>query len=236
MDLNYLLRAVDRRSERVARRLARKTLRGDLEFDLLEAVVNAMVAGHRVAMQQPIELSTKAERNSLKAFYSSIARSATERLMSSVRERLVSDVQRVALRDPDKIRSIRSIKSVMKSAGVSREDASLYSTILKTHTAMAFNAAMWANFAEDPTTWGFAYETANDEQVRHTHGLLRGARYPIGHEFWDVYAPPNGWNCRCRLVRILRGTRLARIRPVKNPPLPDKEFRYNAGKLLVTAG
>lgn len=231
-DLNYILRAVDRRSERVARRLARRTLRGDLDFDLLEAVVDAMVAGHRAALMDPIELSTKSERESLRKFYSSIARSSTDSTMSRVRERLTSDIRGIATGRG----RTRDIKSAMKSAGVSRDDSGLYATIIKTHTAMAFNTSLWANYAEDPDTWGFAYMTEDDERVRPSHRALDGARYPVGHEFWDVFAPPNGWNCRCRLVRILRGSKLARTRPIRKPPVPEAEFKYNAGKLLLSVG
>lgn len=230
-DLDYLLRVVDRRSDRVARRLARMTLRGDLEFDLLEACVDAMIAGHRVAEHEPIALSSKSERDSLRKFYASIARSATDRAMSKVREKLTSDIRDIATGSG----KTRSIKTAMKSAGVSRDDAALYATILKTHTAMAFNTAVWSNYAGDQDTWGFAYQTAGDERVRETHQELEGARYPVGHSFWDTYAPPNGWNCRCRLVRIPRGTKQARAKPVKDPPPVDKEFKYNPGKLLMTA-
>lgn len=236
MDLNYLLRAVDRRTDRVARRLARRTSRGDLEFDLLEAVLDAMVAGHRVALEMPVELSDptsgpKRQRDSLRQFYASIARSATDKTMSEVRDRLVKDARDIAVGAGKNV----SVRAAMKKAGVSRDDAALYATIIKTHTAMAFNTAVWSNYAKEPGTWGFAYETAMDERVRPEHEELQGARYPTGHPFWDTNTPPNGWNCRCRLRRILRGSKEARMKQVKEPPTNPPEFRYNPGKLLLSA-
>lgn len=48
------------------------------------------------------------------------------------------------------------------------------------------------------------YTTAGDDHVRLTHQFLDGIILPANDERWDKIFPPNGWNCRCYVVPILR--------------------------------
>lgn len=41
------------------------------------------------------------------------------------------------------------------------------------------------------------YQTAEDDHVRPAHAALNKISKPVTDPFWDVYYPPNGWNCRC---------------------------------------
>ena len=41
------------------------------------------------------------------------------------------------------------------------------------------------------------YRTQGDSRVRDEHEELDGIIKPVDDPFWDVYFPPNGWNCRC---------------------------------------
>ena len=38
-----------------------------------------------------------------------------------------------------------------------------------------------------------------DNRTRPTHAAMNGKIFPIDSPVWDVIAPPNGFNCRCRL-------------------------------------
>lgn len=80
------------------------------------------------------------------------------------------------------------------------------------------------------------YSTAGDDKVRPDHAALDGVTLPVEDPFWSYAYPPNGWNCRCNVIRSLKGTR----------PLSDSErcqetfmqttegreeiFRYNPGR------
>ena len=46
------------------------------------------------------------------------------------------------------------------------------------------------------------YITINDGRVREEHAALHGLILPANDSRWSKIYPPNGWNCRCRIVPI----------------------------------
>lgn len=97
-------------------------------------------------------------------------------------------------------------------------------------------AARWAEQSADADICDLTYSTAGDDKVRPDHAALDGVTLPVEDPFWSYAYPPNGWNCRCNVIRSLKGTR----------PLSDSErcqetfmqttegreeiFRYNPGR------
>lgn len=97
-------------------------------------------------------------------------------------------------------------------------------------------AAKWAEQSADADICDLMYSTAGDDKVRPDHAALDGVTLPVEDPFWSYAYPPNGWNCRCNVIRSLKGTR----------PLSDSErcqetfmqttegreeiFRYNPGR------
>ena len=103
--------------------------------------------------------------------------------------------------------------------------------------ASAGMAAQWENFTQDGDRYYLQYRTASDEKVRPEHAALHGVTLPINDSFWDVFYPPNGWNCRCTVVQV----RKARSQPTPHDEAialgeealrQDKKgmFRFNPGK------
>ncbi len=41
--------------------------------------------------------------------------------------------------------------------------------------------------------------------MREEHAALDGITLPPSDKFWNHYLPPNGWNCRCTAVQVLKG-------------------------------
>lgn len=70
--------------------------------------------------------------------------------------------------------------------------------------ASAGMAEKWERFAEDGDDYLLQYRTANDGKVRPEHAGLHGITLPAEDSFWDEYFPPNGWNCRCTVVQVLK--------------------------------
>jgi len=70
--------------------------------------------------------------------------------------------------------------------------------------ASAGMAARWEDFAEDGDDYLLQYRTAGDDKVRPEHAELNGVTLPASDTFWDTYYPPNGWNCRCTVVQVLK--------------------------------
>ncbi|MGM9753848.1 MAG: phage minor head protein [Candidatus Cryptobacteroides sp.] len=70
--------------------------------------------------------------------------------------------------------------------------------------AAAEMAAKWEDFEEDGDEYNLQYRTAGDDKVRPEHAALHGVTLPMSDPFWDEYFPPNGWNCRCTVVQVLK--------------------------------
>jgi SPP1 gp7 family putative phage head morphogenesis protein len=59
----------------------------------------------------------------------------------------------------------------------------------------AKSAGQWQRFKEKGGK--LEYKTVGDGRVRDEHRRLEGTILPVDHPFWNLYYPPNGWNCRC---------------------------------------
>ena len=70
--------------------------------------------------------------------------------------------------------------------------------------ASAEMAARWEDFLEDEDEYYLQYRTAGDDLVRPEHAALHGVTLPMKDSFWNTYYPPNGWNCRCTVVQVLK--------------------------------
>ncbi|MDD7303045.1 MAG: phage minor head protein [Prevotellaceae bacterium] len=70
--------------------------------------------------------------------------------------------------------------------------------------ASAQMAARWEGFMRDGDRYNLQYRTAGDKKVRPEHAALDRVTLPITDPFWETYCPPNGWNCRCTVVQVLK--------------------------------
>ena len=103
--------------------------------------------------------------------------------------------------------------------------------------ASAGMAEKWERFAEDGDDYLLQYRTANDSKVRPEHAGLHGITLPAEDSFWDDYFPPNGWNCRCTVVQVLKSRyeqtphseAMERGQQVLQSD-KQKMFRFNPGK------
>lgn len=57
---------------------------------------------------------------------------------------------------------------------------------------------------EDGDRYNLQYRTAGDGSVRPEHAALHGVTLPPSDSFWEEFYPPNGWNCRCTVVQVLK--------------------------------
>ena len=102
--------------------------------------------------------------------------------------------------------------------------------------ASAEMAGRWEDF-DDGGRHLLQYRTAGDDKVRPEHAELHGVTLPKSDRFWDEYFPPNGWNCRCTVVEVLRSSNVPTergeaFRRAKNALSADRKgmFRFNPGK------
>ena len=71
-------------------------------------------------------------------------------------------------------------------------------------TASTQMAARWADIERDGDEYDLQYRTAMDGLVRPEHAALEGITLPPSDKFWNEYYPPNGWNCRCTAMQVLK--------------------------------
>ena len=91
-------------------------------------------------------------------------------------------------------------------------------------TASTQMAARWADIERDGDEYNLQYRTALDGLVRPEHAALEGITLPPSDKFWNDYYPPNGWNCRCTAVQVLRD----------RYPLSDSDQACAAGERATT--
>ncbi len=75
--------------------------------------------------------------------------------------------------------------------------------IFETNLRVSYAAGHWARFEAGKAArpW-LRYVAILDEQTRPEHAALHNLCLPVDHPFWKTWAPPNGWNCRCRLQSL----------------------------------
>lgn len=75
------------------------------------------------------------------------------------------------------------------------------------------------------------YVTKRDDRVRQSHAILDWVVKKVTDPFWDIYTPPNGFNCRCRLEKLQSSgiTSTNTIGLNLHKAVPDI-FRFNAAK------
>lgn len=261
-DLNTALAAVDRYALRRARPASRliliagvKSVRSGFELDveparqrLEECLFLVMAAAHARAkevyskwqasssdskeVKRLLARATKTEKDALRGLFGSVAKSLTDKTMSRVRNEMTATIAGLA---GGKKGYRNKLKQSMRSLGIDQNDeetAHLVKTVTRTAASLGFNAAAWVE-SEDDGLWGYEYKTAGDERVRDSHAALDGVRYPRNHAFWERFAPPNGWNCRCGLNPIYKGERTARAKTYRGTPDVDPEFLFNPGKIFA---
>ena len=109
-------------------------------------------------------------------------------------------------------------------------------TVMRTATHTAHGAAHYVA-DQDPAVqsilWGYKYVTAGDERVRPEHAAMDGVTAPKEDPIWDVWWPPNGWNCRCILVSIFKEQSAVTPEEVDGgQPMPDPGFVGNPAQIL----
>lgn len=76
-------------------------------------------------------------------------------------------------------------------------------TIFETNMRVSYAAGHWARFERDKALRPFLrYVAILDEATRPLHRSMHNLVLPVDHPFWNQWAPPNGWGCRCTLQQL----------------------------------
>lgn len=151
-------------------------------------------------------------------------------LTEDLGEDVVSIMRRVWARALQEDWPVQRLTDELDSAlqGYSAPDAPRIATIVRTTNTSAFNLARKQVF-EDPALGGFveAYEFAAllDDRTTDVCEWCDGRTYPVDDPFWDVYTPPNHFNCRSLLIPVVQGDEWEESNaPGKSAPKPSPGF------------
>lgn len=96
--------------------------------------------------------------------------------------------------------------------------------------ASSQQASIWADIWQDRDLFDLQFDAINDERTRESHATLDGIVRPIEDDFWDIYYPPLGWNCRCTVRKIRKGDKkLSEVSKLTGSELRPM-FRVNTTK------
>ena len=100
-------------------------------------------------------------------------------------------------------------------------------------TSSAQMASKWEDLTNDDDFPYLKYVTAGDGRVRGEHARLNGTTLPKEHTFWHNFYPPNGWNCRCTVIKMSDlleeyGEKVTPQSKIPRIEQPD-EFNINVG-------
>ena len=94
-----------------------------------------------------------------------------------------------------------SIPQILESAGISGVKPYHIEAIYRTNMSDAFNSGKHMAVIEDDFTseifQDVMYSAVGDDRTRPDHEAMNGAIIRVGSPEYDMWLPPNGYNCRC---------------------------------------
>ncbi len=101
------------------------------------------------------------------------------------------------------------LQSSFTASGYSRLDPAHARLVAHMASASGYNAGSWEGL-HDPRVRQlipyYRYLTRHDDRVRESHAAMHNKFFPRDHPIWKVWWPPNGYNCRCRVVGVTVNT------------------------------
>lgn len=120
------------------------------------------------------------------------------------------------------------------------------STIYRTNLQSAYMAGRWKQFAAEAKEAPYVqYIAVMDGRTRPSHARFNGKVFRFDSPVWQVIAPPNGFNCRCRIRNLdaremrklgLKAEKDARIEYQQHDPLVDARTGKWDGDTAVQRG
>lgn len=126
-----------------------------------------------------------------------------------------------------------NMNSFLEQKGYEGINPSRANTIFLTNIQTAYNVGHYKSMTDETTTklrpyW--QYHTAGDEAVRETHLAMEGKVYRYDDPIWDIWYPPNGFNCRCTVTTLSK--RQMEQRGYELETMIPHDVDYSTGEIL----
>lgn len=109
-------------------------------------------------------------------------------------------------------------------------------TIFRTNLQTAYAVGRYKqmqDIVDERPFW--RYNAILDNVTRPTHAAQNGKVYPAHSQYWDMWYPPNGFNCRCYVTTLSeREVNQNDVLTKMAVDKPDKGWRYNTGKTALS--
>ena len=142
----------------------------------------------------------------------------------------------------------KTIKERMKVKGWTGENPYRLETIFRTNMQSAYQAGRYKQMTDPDVVderpyW--MYVAVKDNGTRPSHRALDGVVRRYDDPFWDEWYPPNGFNCRCKVIPLSAEAAARRGVKIQSGDLPrtidketgeilqmrpDKGFDHNVGR------
>jgi SPP1 gp7 family putative phage head morphogenesis protein len=127
----------------------------------------------------------------------------------------------------------RRLQAVAQPGQFDRMTARYWETVFRNNVNTALNAGRWAQYHEEEAAEIIVYKTMSDSRVRPTHRAMHNFAAPIDDRIWEIWWPPNGHNCRCKVIAMSRDVFELRSRRVSYkrrwPSLDGRPVRPDPG-------
>lgn len=164
--------------------------------------------------------------------YGTVASEAIDRMTAHIIDRVKSEISSIIADGAHVKEGIMRLRAAFDAAGVTVERPALIETLFRTQNAIAQSAGRLAHDAEvGDILWGYRYSTAGDDRVRPSHEELDGMTLPVDAPEWETLAPPNGYNCRCRLIPLYE--KPDKLVDAPDGAEPDKNFDFNPLEVVL---
>ena len=161
----------------------------------------------------------------------------------------ILDELRFALEAGQTLREFqKSVQEKMSDKGWTGATPYRLDTIFRTNIQTAYMAGRYQQMnspAVVETRPYWMYSAVKDGSTRPSHKALDGMVRPHDDPIWDIWYPPNGFRCRCKVIALSPGALKRRGLEVQEngaakgidketgeilKPIPDKGFDHNPGK------
>jgi SPP1 gp7 family putative phage head morphogenesis protein len=110
--------------------------------------------------------------------------------------------------------------------------ASRLEVIFRTNIQSAYNRGRWQRLQQRTRTHPYwMYDAVNDSRTRPAHAAMDNTVLRHDHPWWSTHYPPNGYQCRCRVVGLTTADAERRgLTTIPTAAAPDAGWAFSPGE------
>ncbi|MFK5980868.1 MAG: phage minor head protein [Rhizobiaceae bacterium] len=133
------------------------------------------------------------------------ARSRALDMSRSMHEDILKAIQKALEEGTTKEMFRKEFDRISRSRGWKGDNEGGYRSnlVFRTQTSQAMASGRWQTIQRVKKRFPYLrYVTVGDHRVRKEHLAWHDTILPVDHPWWLTHYPPNGFNCRCRIMQL----------------------------------